>query len=154
MNILEQEQYIFGSILLLSNKLQFVGDSLLEELTLKQWHLLMMISKMNVTKPTLNEVAHFTGTTRQNVRKMLSPLESKGFLRIEKSSTDNRAITIELTHRTFDYFIKYEQYAVDVTNTLFKDIHIQDLSATIRVLNQLGTNCDHIRKEEKTNEIK
>jgi hypothetical protein len=40
------EEYIFGSILLLSNKMQVWGDAILSDLTLKQWFLLILISNM------------------------------------------------------------------------------------------------------------
>jgi DNA replication protein DnaD len=63
MNQTEKEQYVFGSILLLSNKLQSLGDKILTDLTLKQWFLLMMISKMGLKDPSVKEISDFTGTS-------------------------------------------------------------------------------------------
>ena len=40
-------EYLFGSIFLLSNKLQALGDGYLKEVTLKQWLLLIMIHVMD-----------------------------------------------------------------------------------------------------------
>ena len=71
------KEFLFGSIFLLSNKLQALGDGYLKEITLKQWLLLIMIQTINKEQPSVTEVAAFMGSTRQNVRKMLEALEKK-----------------------------------------------------------------------------
>ena len=70
-------EYLFGSIFLLANRLQTLGNGYLEEVTLKQWLLLIMIHVMDKEQPSVTEVADFMGSTRQNVRKMLEVLEGK-----------------------------------------------------------------------------
>ncbi len=37
-----------------------------------------MISKMEIEEKSLNSIAEFVGTSRQNIKKMLIPLENKG----------------------------------------------------------------------------
>ena len=50
-------EYLFGSIFLLANRLQTLGDGYLEEVTLKQWLLLIMIRVMDKEQPSVTEVA-------------------------------------------------------------------------------------------------
>lgn len=137
MNRTTKEELIFGSILLLSNKMQIWGDALLNDLTLKQWFLLMLISKMNMQNPTIIEIAEFTGTSRQNVKKMLQHLEAKEYVCIAKSKTDGRASSVTLCKKTFDYFTDNEQKATKEVNQLFSEISEDDLDATNRTLNKL-----------------
>jgi DNA-binding MarR family transcriptional regulator len=89
-----REEYIFGSILFLSNKIQAWGDNILSGLTLKQWFLLMLISKMENKNPTINEITEFTGTSRQNIKKMIEHLDRKKYHKIKKSKTDARALNV------------------------------------------------------------
>jgi DNA-binding MarR family transcriptional regulator len=74
------QQFIFGCIFLLANKLQLLGDKVTGEITLKQWFMLNMIQKMDNKLPNYNEIARMIGTSRQNVSKMISVLEKKGMV--------------------------------------------------------------------------
>ncbi|MCL2722014.1 MAG: MarR family transcriptional regulator [Treponema sp.] len=137
MNRTIKEEYIFGMVLLLANKLQIWGDNILEDITLKQWFLLMLISKMIVENPTIKEIAEFSGTSRQNTKKMLEQLAKKNYVKINKSKTDERALNIVLTKKTFSYFTENEKKAADNVNLLFNDITSDELNVTERTLEKL-----------------
>jgi DNA-binding MarR family transcriptional regulator len=137
MNKTEIKEYIFGSILLLANKIQIWGDKILEDLTLKQWFLLMLISKMGKTNPTINEVSEFTGTSRQNVKKMLEQLKEKKYVKIIKSKTDARALNVSLLKKTYEYFTKNEEKCTIAINDLFSDITDDELSFTVKTFDKL-----------------
>jgi len=137
MNRTEIEEYVFGSILLLANKMQIWGDKILEDLTLKQWFLLMLISKMKKINPTINEVSEFTGTSRQNVKKMLEQLEENNYLKINKSKTDARALNVSLLRKTYDYFAENEKKCTIAVNNLFSDITDDELSFTTKTFDKL-----------------
>ena len=133
----EIEQYIFGSILLISNKMQVWGDNILSDLTLKQWFLLFLISKMEKTDPTINEIAQYSGTSRQNVKKMLEQLERKKYLRTKKSKVDARALNVILLKKTFDYFKENEQKAEEVVNQIFSEMTDEELIVTKQTFDKL-----------------
>jgi len=130
-------EYVFGSILLLANKMQIWGDNILEDLTLKQWFLLMLISKMKKTNPTINEVSEFTGTSRQNVKKMLEQLEEKKYVKIIKSKMDARALNVSLLRKTYDYFSENEKKCTIAVNNLFSDITDDELATTGKTFDKL-----------------
>jgi DNA-binding MarR family transcriptional regulator len=131
------EEYVFGSILLLSNKIQVWGDNIIPDLTLKQWFLLILISKMENKNPTLNEITEFTGTSRQNVKKMLEHLDGKKYLKIKKSKTDARALNVSLLKKTYDYFADNEIKGAEAVNSLFSEITNEELSITCKTLEKL-----------------
>jgi len=131
------EEYIFGSILLLSNKMQVWGDSIIPDLTLKQWFLLMMISKMENKNPTINEISEFTGTSRQNTKKMLEHLHGKKYLKIKKSKTDARALNVSISKKTYDYFVDNEKKGAEAIALLFFAITEKELNVTCKTLEKL-----------------
>jgi len=137
MNRTTQEQYVFGSILLLANKMTAWGDGILDEITFKQWFLLLLISKMETNNPTVKEIADFSGTSRQNTKKMLEQLESKKFIVLSKSETDARALKVALSDKTWEYFATNEQKAADLVNDIFLGIADDELHSICKTLDKL-----------------
>ena len=108
MNDIEEKAHIFGSVFILANRLQVLGDKFDGNLTIKQWLLLVGILKNSGDSPTISEIASFIGNSRQNVKKMALILEKKGFLNLEKDSKDARILRISLTNKCQDYFKRRE----------------------------------------------
>lgn len=142
MTITEKQEMIFGSILLLSNKLQALGDQVLPELTLKQWFLLIVMTKMEKDNATVNEIAKYMGSSRQNIKKMLLPLEKKGFVFIKKSDTDARALSISLTPQAVDVLHKVEKFSLSNIAKVFEDITDAELDAVINVTQKMNHNIE------------
>jgi len=116
------KEYLFASVFLLSNKLQTLGDSALEKITVKQWFLLMMICKMEKNQPSVSEIAKFIGSTRQNVRKMLATLATKGYVTLRVSEEDKRNLSVSLTEQTHTFFIRFEARGAAFLEQLFSGI--------------------------------
>jgi len=132
-----QQQYVFGAILLLANKLQVWGDDLLDNLTVKQWFLLMFISQMNTTEPTVHQIAEYTGTSRQNTKKMLEHLHEQGFVAINPSSADGRALSVKLTLKTGAYFRQNAGIALTAVSELFTGLPDADLRGAANTADHL-----------------
>ena len=132
-----QEEFVFGAILHLANKFQIWGNSIIEDMTIKQWFLLILISKMNVKNPTIKEIADFSGSTRQNTKKILEQLEKKDYVKITGSETDERALNVKLSEKTWKYFTANEKKAADSVNTLFANITDKELTYTYKTLEKL-----------------
>ncbi|MDR1795726.1 MAG: MarR family transcriptional regulator [Erysipelotrichaceae bacterium] len=141
MNRREKEELLFGSILLLSNKLQIWGDKTLESLSLKQWFLLMQIHSMEVENPTVNEIADFVGTSRQNVRKLLDHLQEQGFIEIKASKQDRRALEVSLSADTLEYLNENPDSGYTLIKLLFADLNDTELDGTtvtiFKIMNRL-----------------
>lgn len=152
MNRAENEEYIIGCVSLLANKITQFGDFILPDITFRQWFLLMMISKMECREKNMNGIAEFVGTTRQNVKKMLVPLEKKGYVMIEKSSNDARALRVELTEKTYQYFLEHDEPAIRETNKLFSMFSDEEIDGFACALGKLLCSFDAYGKERKNNE--
>lgn len=133
----EKEEFIIGSISLLSNKIALFGDAIFPDITFKQWFLLMMISKMERQDKNLNSIAEVVGTTRQNVKKMLVHLQSKGYVTIEKSKNDARALNVELTEKTYQYFDQNNEPTASEANKLFSPFSIREIDSFVYTLEKL-----------------
>lgn len=152
MNRTENEEYIIGCVSLLSNKIAQFGDSILPDITFKQWFLLIMISKMELREKSINSIAEVVGTTRQNVKKMLVPLENKGYVRIEKSDNDARALKVELTEKTYQYFTENDASTVRETNRLFSAFSTEEIDGFVCTLKKLLYSFEIYRKGAQDNE--
>lgn len=137
MNRTEKEQMIIGNISLLSNKLTQMGDEIFMDITYKQFLMLLVISKMELEEKNINRIAEVVGTTRQNVKKILTHLESKGYVIIKKSSVDSRALKVELTEKTFQYFTDNVDAAKRKANQVFEKFSIEEIDSFVNSLEKL-----------------
>lgn len=119
MTEIEKKAYIFGGILTLANRLQVLGDKLDENVTLKQWLLIAVISKFGRPSPTISEVAEMIGNSRQNVKKMALILERQGFVSLMKDDDDARIFRIHLTPKCMTYFQSRSEKEVQFMDALF-----------------------------------
>lgn len=148
----EKEEYIIGCVSLLSNKLSQAGDTIFPDITFKQWFLLMMISKMEPEQEkNINSISEVVGTSRQNIKKMLISLETKGYVVIEKSVHDLRALKVELTDKTYQYFLENSNIAAQQANQLFKQFSHDEINCLIRNLQKL-MDCLAVYGEKELND--
>lgn len=108
MDSINEKAHIFGSIFIIANRLQVLGDKFDKNITIKQWLLLVGILKNSNTAPTISEVADLIGNSRQNVKKMALILEKKGFISLSKDPKDARILRVSLTDKCAAYFKKRE----------------------------------------------
>lgn len=137
----EKELIIFESVLLLANKLQSLGDKFLEPFTMKQWFLLTMMSRMEQKTPTVKEIADYTGTSRQNVKQMLELLEKNGYVEINKSVKDGRALCVSMTRKCMQYFSEGGQKGDLLIANLFGSVPEPELDACLNMLHSLFVNA-------------
>ncbi|MEN1761327.1 MarR family winged helix-turn-helix transcriptional regulator [Anoxynatronum sibiricum] len=140
-----QQQYIFGSLFLLSNKLQVIGDQFLVQdgMTIRQWFLTVMILQFDQDPgPTLGEVARLMETSHQNVKQLALKLQEKGFLTIEKDAQDGRAIRLQLTEKSREYWKAKEPVQDLFLQKLFAGITPDEITSTCETFQKLFHNMD------------
>ncbi|MFZ5944979.1 MAG: MarR family winged helix-turn-helix transcriptional regulator [Bacillota bacterium] len=139
MDLIDKQKFIFGSIFLLANKLQVLGDQYLEkdEITTKQWFLNTMISQFRDKPPTLSEVAELMGSSRQNVKQLALKLEEKKFLKIEKDEDDARALRLRLTEKSHSFWREREEQDEQYLRDLFKDLSEEEINIISRGFQKL-----------------
>ena len=145
----EREQFIFGMIFYLSNQLQVIADKDGGELTLKQWFLLIMITKIENKSPTINLIADFMGYTRQNAKKILLLLEEKGFVQINKSINDSRAQNISLTEKSVEYFSNTKDFGNKLLDDLFHGLDNNKINSLFDSFQVLSENINRMKHEKE-----
>ena len=94
-----RKTYVIGAVSLLASRLAAHVDERLKGVTYRQWFLLTMIDRMPRGEKSVNDIAQFAGTTRQNVRTLVAALEKKGMIEVMPSSRDGRALSVKLTRK-------------------------------------------------------
>lgn len=125
-----QSKAIFSTLFIAGNKLQTLFDNHIPEVSLKQFMLLSIV-RQSKEQLTFTQLGNLLGCSRQNVKKIADVLMKKGFITIQQSPHDTRALCICPTEKADDYFqnsfaeyqeeLKYlfEVYAEEEIETLF-----------------------------------
>lgn len=130
-DILEKSKYIFGSIFLLSNRLQALVDQELsvDQITTKQWFLTALLEQFGDDPPTISEVAEAMGSSHQNVKQIALKLQEKDFLILEKDEKDRRATRLKLTEKSFSFWSKRQGENRRFIIELFKDLSEEEVNS-------------------------
>lgn len=148
MNNLDKQKYIFGSLFLLANKLQVIGDQYMgrDGMTTKQWFLTAMISQFGDNPPTLSEVADLIGSSRQNVKQLALKLEEKEFLKIEQDEHDARALRLKLTEKSKAFWEKREDKDGQFIRDLFEHFSQEETEVMYKGFSKLFEKVEKIEK--------
>lgn len=138
-NLLSKETYIFGSLFLLSNRLQVIIDRDFAKynITTKQWFLMAVIEKLKGDSPTLKEVAKFMGSSHQNVKQLALKLEKNGFMKLEKDQNDKRVTRLSLTEKSSKFWEGRREIDIKFFKKLFKSFNESEIDCLYRGLEKL-----------------
>lgn len=150
-----QRKAIFSTLFIAGNKLQTLFDNHIPDISLKQFMLLSIV-RQSTESLTFTQLGTLLGCSRQNIKKLADVLMKKGFITIQQSPHDTRAMCICPTEKVNDYFtndffkyqeeLKYlfEVYTVEEIETLF--ILLSKLYAGIENLEKKTAN-ENLKKE-------
>lgn len=150
-----QRKAIFSTLFIAGNKLQTLFDNHIPEISLKQFMLLSIV-RQSKEALTFTQLGTLLGCSRQNIKKLADVLMKKGFITIQQSPHDTRALCICPTEKvnnyfTYDFFkyqeeLKYlfEVYSDEEIETLF--ILLSKLYAGIENLEKKTAN-ENLKKE-------
>ena len=132
-----KETYVIGAVSLLSSRLAAHCDSRLKGVTFRQWFLLTMIDRMPAGEKSVNDIAEFAGTTRQNVRTMVTALEQKGLVQVMPSRRDGRALSVSLTRKAKRCLKTNEEAMEEVQSELFANVSPAEVDHLVTGLTKL-----------------
>lgn len=118
---------VFAQIFQLSNALQIYLDRQLlkDNLTSKQFFLMIVIGSFGGKYPTLKEVSQVAGSSHQNVKQLANKLEKKDFIEFQQDKVDGRVLRLILTDNAKKYWINRDkndaQELQDIFNGLSKE---------------------------------
>ena len=141
-NSMDKRFALFGYFFAMSNRLQTVGDRFYEEITCKQFFLMICLRLFENGAPTINELSEIMGCSHQNVKSIAGKLEEKGYLEIRPDSDDARKLRIRLTNKADSLAQKYQKKELDFIDMLFTGISDKQIETTFKTLEKMEENIN------------
>ena len=141
-NSMDKRFALFGYFFAMSNRLQTVGDRFYEEITCKQFFLMICLRLFENGAPTINELSEIMGCSHQNVKSIAGKLEEKGYLEIRPDSDDARKLRIRLTNKADRLAKKYQKKELDFIDMLFAGISDKQIEITFKTLEKMEENIN------------
>ena len=141
-NSMDKRFALFGYFFAMSNRLQTVGDRFYEEITCKQFFLMICLRLFENGAPTINELSEIMGCSHQNVKSIAGKLEEKGYLEIRPDSNDARKLRIRLTNKADSLAQKYQKKELDFIDMLFTGISDKQIETTFKTLEKMEENIN------------
>ncbi len=136
-------QAIFSSIFVLQNRMQTAGEKLQTEISMKQW-LLLAMTECCPEPRTLTNIGNLMGCSRQNIKKLASALEKKGFVRLLTGA--NNSVCIELTDKVNAYSEEMGQRHIQALSLLFADFNDDEIKQLFRFYSKLYAGVERVEQ--------
>lgn len=143
----DDKHIIFALIFMLSNQLQTIGDSFFQEVSTKQWFVLLVLNIMNGYTPTLSELSEAVGSTHQNVKQLVLKLEQKGYVELSKDEEDARRLRIKPTQKSIELTKAYDEKSAEFLNRLFGSFKDEDLAIARNVMFSMRGILERMKKD-------
>lgn len=142
----KQQKAIFNTLFIAGNKLQTLFDKHIPQLSLKQFMLLSIVRQAK-EQMTFTQLGEMLGCSRQNIKKLAEALVKKGFVSIEQSPQDTRAMCIWPTEKTEDYFQnEFSRYQVEL-KYLFEVYTAGEIETLFRLLSKLYAGIENLENK-------
>lgn len=140
-----QRKAIFSTLFIAGNKLQTLFDNHIPELSLKQFMLLSIVRQTN-EQLTFTQLGNMLGCSRQNIKKLADALMKKGFIIIQQSPLDTRAMCISPTEKVNDYFQnEFSKYQEEL-KYLFEVYTDEEIETLFTLLSKLYAGIENLEK--------
>lgn len=141
-----QSKAIFSTLFIAGNKLQTLFDNNIPEVSLKQFMLLSIV-KQSKEPLTFTQSGNLLGCSRQNIKKLADVLRKKGFITIEQSPYDTRAMCIRPTKKVNDYFQNdFSKYQEEL-KYLFEVYTDKEIETLFILLSKLYVGIENLEKK-------
>lgn len=141
-----QKKAVFSTLFIAGNKLQTIFDNHIPEVSLKQFMLLSMV-RQSKEQLTFTQLGNLLGCSRQNIKKLADALRKKGFITIQQSPHDTRAMCICPTAKVNDYFVnEFFEYQQEL-NYLFEVYTAKEVETLFILLSKLYAGIENLEKK-------
>jgi MarR family transcriptional repressor of emrRAB len=141
-----QRKAIFSTLFIAGNKLQTLFDHYIPEVSLKQFMLLSIV-RQSKEELTFTQLGDILGCSRQNIKKLADVLMKKGFITIQQSPHDTRAMCICLTEKVENYFQSDFAIYQDELKYLFEVYTDKEIETLFILLSKLYSGIDNLEKK-------
>ncbi len=145
----DNEHIFIGMLTALSNRMQAAGDLFYEEITYKQFFLLICLNLFRGNSPTINELSDVMGSSHQNVKQLVLKLEKNGFVKTHIDSADRRKLRVSMTDKVNLIHNKYEKSEDEFFRILYQNVSAEELTITANTLAKIEHNIKNMRGVSK-----
>lgn len=149
LNDMDTRHALFGLCFAFGNRLQAAGDSFYEEITCKQFFLLICLSLFKDEPPTVNELSEVMGSSHQNVKQIINKLEKAGFLDTYYDEADKRKIRIKGTGKITMLGDRYRLREEEFMDRFYTGLSEEEIACAFRVMSVMERNLINIREEKE-----
>lgn len=146
---IDKKRALFGMLFALDNNLQAAGDTFYEEVTAKQFYILMCLYLFQGDNPTIGELSEIAGSSHQNVKQIINKLEKTGIIKTYPDSEDKRKLRIMYTEEMTDFSEKYNSQENEFIGRLYQGISNDEIVATYETISKIDKNLTKIREDNK-----
>lgn len=143
------ELMVYGTLFSLTNRIQTIGDEVIPDISMKQHFILMVVGLFNDKTPSLKDVANIVGCSYQNVKKLATALETKGYLKIERDTIDKRKYNLIKTDKVQTVSSDMDSEIKQFIAVLYKGVTQKQLLSTFTVLQQMDQNLKVLQQSSK-----
>lgn len=141
---------LFAGIFIQENRLHAVYDRY-NQMSCKQW-LLMAVCNAFETPPDLSTLASAMGCSRQNVKKLALNLEKEGYITLEKSPEDGRALCVRKTEKGLQFSKNNAELGDQVHDAIFREFTEEEIAQYYQLSIKMMHGIDHLEEFFKGNE--
>lgn len=142
----KQRKAIFSTLFIATNRLQTLFDKRIPQVSLKQFMLLTIVRQAR-EQLTFTQLGEILGCSRQNIKKLAEILEKKGFITIQQSPHDPRAMCIYPTEKVDHYFKNdFSQYQEEL-KYLFEVYTDKEVETLFVLLSKLYAGIENLEKK-------
>ncbi len=140
-----QRKAIFSTLFIAGNKLQTLFDNHIPEVSLKQFMLLSIV-RQSKEQLTFTQLGSLLGCSRQNIKKLADVLMKKGFIAIQQSPHDTRAMCICPTEKVNAFYTNdFSKYQEEL-KYLFEVYTDKEIEALFTLLSRLYAGIENLEK--------
>lgn len=141
-----QRKAIFSTLFIAGNRLQTLFDAHIPGVSLKQFMLLSIV-RQSKEQLTFTQLGDLLGCSRQNIKKIADVLAKKGFITIEQSPNDTRAMYIRPTEKANDFFLNdFSEYQEEL-KYLFEVYSDREIETLFILLSKLYAGIENLKKK-------
>lgn len=142
----DRKKAIFSTLFIAGNKLQTLFDNHIPEISLKQFMLLSVV-RQSEEPLTFTQLGNLLGCSRQNIKKLADVLRKKGFVTIQQSPHDTRAMCICPTEKVNDYFINDFSEYQEKLKYLFEVYTDKEIETLFILLSRLYAGIENLDRK-------
>lgn len=98
---------------------------------------MVAIAHLPEDETTLNNIARKLGTTKQSVKQLITIIEDRGYVNIEPSLKDKRAVNVKITESGKQVLLEVGEKGIYLLAELFKDFSAEELETLWGLLKKL-----------------